>query len=203
MQRFEHQEDLDTRVSALEKQMKTSVYKQEDNNTVDRIKSFSKYTSFKDKTASTFPNSRKRSTYYQGTRSKRSVQSVAFTAKLSHELTGLPVGKTIVFDTMVTSTTDYYNNATGIFTCPHAGLYLFAIFVESSGGEAVIALKRDGVDYISAISEPGKVGDDDSGGNVVLLPLADGERVWVETDNPDMSLWPHFTTFSGVLIDRY
>jgi hypothetical protein len=128
---------------------------------------------------------------------------VAFTAKLTHELNDVPIHTTIIFDYLVHYTGSTYDVSTGVFTCPTSGLYLFSVFIESHtvNTEATVTLKMEGTPYMSVVSERSDDGEDDTGGNVCLLTVNKGERVWVETyQNDKQSFWLGFTTFSGVLI---
>ena len=131
---------------------------------------------------------------------------VAFTAELTHVLTDVPVHSIIKFDHLIHWTGTTYDVSTGVFTCPTSGLYLFSVFIEANtaGTEAQVHLIKEGGAYMSAVSEGSVDSEDDTGGNVCLISVNKGERVWVETyGNDKQSIWHTFTTFSGVLIYRH
>ncbi|XP_060578283.1 complement C1q tumor necrosis factor-related protein 5-like [Ruditapes philippinarum] len=130
---------------------------------------------------------------------------VVFSAELSHVLDNVALHSTVVFDHPIFRVTHSYDASTGVFTCPTSGLYLFSVFIAThkTDTEALVYLVLDGNPYMSVISDRSSDGENDSGGNVVMLPVNKGQRVWVETDiNDKQSFWPSFTTFSGVLIHQ-
>lgn len=128
---------------------------------------------------------------------------VGFTAKLNKKLHGLPLGTTIIYDQILYNAGGGYDGTTGIFTCPISGVYMFAIFVESfTLRTAIIELVIDGNDsLISAVSEQAVDGQDNTGGNVLIVHVVKGQRVWARTyDSDNQDIYPYFTTMSGVLI---
>jgi hypothetical protein len=112
----------------------------------------------------------------------------------------LPVGTTVLFD-YLTRLTPAYDLQTGVFTCPQSGLYVFSIFVDSATEQtAFVQMLIDGTPYTSASTGGGRF---ETGGNLVILDVKKGSRVWVKTFYVnDQSLMPGRTTFSGVLIHR-
>ena len=107
---------------------------------------------------------------------------------------------------MIHHTASYYDPNTGIFTCPTSGLYLFSVFISPHvrNIESMVSLMKDGDSFMSVIVESNFDAEDINSGNVVLLSVQKGERLWVETyDNDNQSFWKGVTTFSGVLIQSY
>jgi hypothetical protein len=130
---------------------------------------------------------------------------VAFTAEVNNILDNVALHSTIVFDHIIYRVTHSYDASTGVFTCPTSGLYLFSVFIAThkTNTEALVYLVLDGNPYMSVISDRSSDGENDTGGNVVLLPVYKGQRVWVETFVNDNQSFSHsFTTFSGVLIHQ-
>ncbi|XP_060604871.1 cerebellin-1-like [Ruditapes philippinarum] len=128
---------------------------------------------------------------------------VAFTAMLNTELNDVPIHTTVIFDFLIYDTGTNYDDSTGVFTSPTSGLYLFSVFIEthSVNTEALVNLMKEGQPYMFVASDRGNDVEDNTGGNVCLLTVNKGERVWVKTILHDkQSFWIGFTTFSGVLI---
>lgn len=116
----------------------------------------------------------------------------------------LSAGETLVFQTTMLNEGNGYNNSTGVFTAPAAGVYLFTIQLCAVSGHNTYY-------YIMAENKEIKRGYFfDSGYNSChtadgLTVLKEGHRVWIKTPY-SMKLTEHTTywnTFSGVLLHTY
>ncbi|KAJ7421309.1 Complement C1q subcomponent subunit A [Pitangus sulphuratus] len=90
------------------------------------------------------------------------------------------MGRTVVFDTIITNEEDSYSPQTGEFTCRIPGLYYFAYQVVSSG-DLCLSITKNREQVVSFC-------DNNSAGNLQVnsgssvLRLAPGDRVSVSTD---------------------
>ncbi|XP_025114494.1 EMILIN-1-like [Pomacea canaliculata] len=112
-------------------------------------------------------------------------------------LTTLPSGA-LVFGEIRANTGGAYNPATGVFTAPVAGLYLFTVqtYIRVSG-RAKLELRVNGSWILRAKTG---YGDDESNQFVYPLYLNSGDKVNVENTYPPFTIWAeHHTFFSGLL----
>lgn len=114
---------------------------------------------------------------------------------------------TIRFNKVLLNDGNAFNIHTGIFLCPHSGVYLFAINIESQAAGTIAAkLVVDGRNQIDTIATGGiGPGYLVMGTNIALLHVTAGESVWVATYRfNDVTLFDtndhRFTSFSGVLL---
>ena len=130
-----------------------------------------------------------------------------FSAYLDHNINGIGINQTIIFNTNLFNDGGAYNNASGIYTCPVNGVYLFFFAVGSGSKHQIVAkLVTNGVNQVDAIADS-EYHDDHEGhaSNMVILRLAAGTHVWVEnyrwtTHFVEGGKTDRFTTFSGVLL---
>jgi len=96
------------------------------------------------------------------------------------------------------------NPATGVFTCPVRGTYLFTINLAThKEKKALISLRRNGQDMASIIAQDGKNKGNHMMGQSVLLDLDISDEVYVYTFTGTWTAdWPHihFTQFIGILL---
>ena len=132
----------------------------------------------------------------------QSKSQYGFSAVVSTKQSHVPLRAKVVFDRVHFQSGGAYDKTSGVFTAAVDGMYLFSIFCHSSDAKTlVLAGKVDGVTMSVCVSEPAFAGEDDSGGNMFVTHLTKGQRVWVETyEVSDVSIYPSFTSFSGVLI---
>ena len=132
---------------------------------------------------------------------------VGFTAYLDHNTNHLGIDQTIVFNQILFNDGSGYNHATGIFTCPVSGVYLFFFDVGSGSAHQIVArLVVNGLNKVGAIADSAfHTYHEAQSSNMAILKLSAGAHVWVENyrwsdkfvegDTTD-----RFTTFSGILL---
>lgn len=135
---------------------------------------------------------------------------VGFTAYLDHNVDHLGIDQTIVFNQILFNDGGGYNHATGMFTCPVFGVYLFFFEVGSGSQHQIVAkLVVDGYNRVGAIADSDyHAYDEAQGGNMAILKLSAGSRVWVENYRwankfVEGDTIDRFTTFSGILLYQY
>lgn len=131
--------------------------------------------------------------------------TVGFTASVIYEqpLIDIPLGGKLIFKQLVNNPGNRYDNSTGVFTAPTAGLYLFAFFIVNEDGSSVnIVLKWNGHNIVQGCAEPVYDSHQETGGNVSVLLLNVGDQVWIETVMENVSILDSFSSFTGVLITR-
>lgn len=118
----------------------------------------------------------------------------------------ISLGETIVFNKVYVNDGGSYDNQTGVFTAPYDGVYLLSYFIaEYNTGQIVTRLMLDGTNIADSVAESIQDRHNDQGGNLVILKLQMGQRVWLETfdtDNVhiDASAAYLYNTFSGFLL---
>lgn len=132
-----------------------------------------------------------------------SVAIVAFTAHLSHDVTGLGVGQAILFDHILTNVGGGYHSSHGNFVAPTDGVYVFSLTAAAVTGTAeFLNIVKDGSD-VAAIYVDSQYGLTTSSA-VLTLQLATGNEVWVKTASVSHhgrgELHALYTSFSGWLL---
>ncbi|KAJ7306478.1 hypothetical protein JRQ81_009832 [Phrynocephalus forsythii] len=86
----------------------------------------------------------------------------------------------VVFDHIITNQDNRYSTQTGEFTCRHPGYYYFVFQVVSTGNLCLRLMHRDATVATFCDENQHQLYQVNSGGSV--LKLAEGERVWLESD---------------------
>ena len=133
---------------------------------------------------------------------------LGFTAYADHVIQHLGVDQTIKFNDVLFNDGGAYNNASGIFTCPVNGVYLFFFEVGNIANKQIVAkLVANNVNEVDAIADTTRQANEAQGSNMAILRLRQGTHVWVENyrwADQDVVGGPidHFSTFSGILLYR-
>ncbi|KAL4235757.1 hypothetical protein ACF0H5_004149 [Mactra antiquata] len=128
-------------------------------------------------------------------------RKVGFTARLTKGSKTYPGNQIIPFDEVKYNYGNGYDPSTGIFTAPKSGTYLFNFNVQSTYSmDAHVCLIVDGTLRLTAVA--GK-GHRITGGNTGIAYMEEGMMAWVRTTSLRSlyGIWPHRTTFSGVILD--
>uniref|UniRef100_A0A096MCW6 Cerebellin-1-like n=1 Tax=Poecilia formosa TaxID=48698 RepID=A0A096MCW6_POEFO len=137
--------------------------------------------------------------------SKANSSQVAFSAALIESQTWTSVGPfdryhTLAFKKVITNIGNAYNPETGIFTAPVKGLYYFRFTgVVGSTGKLNAGLKKNGENIVAIYH---KAGTQASASNGVALELQEGDRVFVQIWENDLTIadQSRLSTFSGFLV---
>ncbi|XP_060589214.1 complement C1q tumor necrosis factor-related protein 3-like isoform X3 [Ruditapes philippinarum] len=138
--------------------------------------------------------------------SRRSISGgIAFSAQLSIHLSNIPIGTTINFDKVHVNDGAAYNNKTGVFIAPETGVYMFAYFIGHgrTAGQAWVTLKHNGQKINSAVTDTFHLNEDLQGGNMAILKLDVGDRVWIESfhsNNAYLDGPNAFSSFTGLYL---
>ncbi|XP_029931562.1 complement C1q-like protein 3 [Myripristis murdjan] len=129
---------------------------------------------------------------------------VAFSAALDRN-TGPDAGDNIlVYRTVITNIGNAYNNNTGIFTAPVAGVYFFTLFFRAGQeNTSTLMLFKNNMAVVTTGDYSVANGADD-GGNGVTLQLQQGDQVYVFLAAAT-HVWGggnRYTTFSGFLLSQ-
>jgi hypothetical protein len=132
----------------------------------------------------------------------RQVETVAFSAVMTHAVQHLGDKQTIKFDKVLLNDGSGYVPSTGVFTAPLSGTYLFIYnFGHHGTGETWLELVKNGDVQNGAAVEGHFGGQNLQGGNAAIVRVNQGDTVWVETFQvSDVTVQGTFTTFSGVFL---
>ncbi|XP_069015033.1 complement C1q-like protein 2 [Embiotoca jacksoni] len=111
---------------------------------------------------------------------------------------------TIIFRKVITNIGNAYNQYTGIFAAPVAGIYYFTFFHHAGGTHRVsLNLIQNNQVVVEAYDHQTSHDGADNGGNAVFLQLQQGEQVFVRL-NANTHVWgnDYVTTFSGFLLKQ-
>ena len=131
---------------------------------------------------------------------------LGFTAYVDHDIQHLGVYQSIIFNRVLFNDGAAYNNASGIFTCPVNGVYLFFFQVGTRDKKQIVAkLVANNVNEVDAIADTELLPNEAQGSNMAILRLGQGTHVWVENyRHPDQGVegdpTDRFSTFSGILL---
>lgn len=88
-------------------------------------------------------------------------------------------GKT-VFNKVLINEPTAYDQSTGVFSCPVAGIYMFSFVIAVRGSQTSHAkLTINGNVVLEAITEGRESSDDKQGSNVAIVKLEKDDKVWV------------------------
>uniref|UniRef100_A0AAY4CY07 C1q domain-containing protein n=1 Tax=Denticeps clupeoides TaxID=299321 RepID=A0AAY4CY07_9TELE len=129
---------------------------------------------------------------------------VAFSASLEGGQNGpFNTATTLVYKNVITNVGNAYNSATGIFTAPQKGVYMFIYHnVVFAAHSSTMSLFKNALKIVSTVEWKSEHDGIDSGSNGVMLLLEQGDQVYIQ-------LWKdswvyddanNFTTFSGTLL---
>ena len=102
-----------------------------------------------------------------------------FSAYLDHGVSNLGIDQTIIFNQILFNDGGAYNNASGIYTCPTDGVYLFFFAVGSGSQHQIVAkLVTNGVNQVDAIADSEfHLNQEAHASNMVILRLVAGTHV--------------------------
>ncbi|XP_031613836.1 complement C1q-like protein 4 [Oreochromis aureus] len=117
----------------------------------------------------------------------------------------IPIGPfntetTLAFKRVITNIGDAYNEFTGVFIAPVAGIYYFSIFYHSGRNGMLKLYKNNHVIAMTHHYQPEQHGSK-NGGNAVFLQMQTGDQVYVCL-GANSQVWGsnYHTTFSGYLV---
>lgn len=133
---------------------------------------------------------------------------VGFTAYLDHTAQNLGINQIVVFNKVLFNDGGWYNNSTGIFTCPEDAVYLFFFEVSSGSQRQIVArLVANNVNMVDAIADNENERTEEQYSNMAILRLKQGTHVAVENYRWGQQLAQggsthRFSTFSGILLSK-
>ncbi|KAK2862883.1 hypothetical protein Q5P01_002416 [Channa striata] len=131
-------------------------------------------------------------------------QNVMFTAALQRGGAYGPFNTTttVMYNSVITNIGGGYNQFTGIFVAPVAGVYYFTFFYHAGGQHGShLFLCKNGSAIVETSDHSTRADGADNGGNAAFLQLAEGDQVYVRMA-ANCHLWAanSRTTFSGFLV---
>ncbi|XP_030286433.1 complement C1q-like protein 4 [Sparus aurata] len=111
---------------------------------------------------------------------------------------------TVIYKTVITNIGNAYNQYTGVFVAPVAGVYYFTIFSHAGGAHpATLYLFKNNEHIITTQDHQSDYDTADNGGNAVFLQLQQGDQVYVRlAENCHIWGYNQHTTFSGFLVSQ-
>ena len=141
----------------------------------------------------------------KGNQDDKGSKSVCFTARVAAAYQNIAAWAVIVFKTVETNAGNGYNSATGEFSAPRDGHYVFYSNILSQAGkniETVIQVSGGSRQCIYSGGAPSFHG---SGGNMLVVHLKAGDKVRVAKHGPwgtaPFYIHHHWSTFSGFLLE--
>ncbi|XP_015241801.1 complement C1q-like protein 2 [Cyprinodon tularosa] len=135
---------------------------------------------------------------------KKEAQKVAFSAATGGNGACGPftTHTTIIYRKVITNVGNAYNQNTGIFVAPVAGIYYFTFFYHAGGNQPVsLALMKNNELIVTAYDLKSSYDGSDNGGNAAFLQLQQGDHVYMRLLATTHYFGnSHITTFSGVLL---
>ncbi|XP_015257940.1 PREDICTED: complement C1q-like protein 4 [Cyprinodon variegatus] len=108
---------------------------------------------------------------------------------------------TMIYNTVITNVGNAYNQQTGIFVAPFAGMYYFTFFYHAGGQDSsgLVLVKNN--QYIISTTDHSSSDSADNGGNAAFLQLQQGDQVSIRL-YANCHVWGsnYRTSFSGVLL---
>ncbi|PVD38877.1 hypothetical protein C0Q70_01502 [Pomacea canaliculata] len=132
--------------------------------------------------------------------------AVAFSVRFQSddESNGVLLGQhqTLTFNDVITNIGNGYDSATGIFTAPVAGVYIFFLRVMStnSHGSIDVVIDKQGAP-LDLIFAEGQTDPYDQGSGQVTTHLAVGEKVWARQQSGEAVRGRWYTSFTGLLLN--
>ncbi|XP_060577879.1 complement C1q tumor necrosis factor-related protein 3-like [Ruditapes philippinarum] len=127
---------------------------------------------------------------------------IAFFARVSPTIVGIAPWATIIFSNVETNEGVAYNNATGEFVAPKAGLYVFFSTILAGWGLIIETGLQVNGNSIMLIYSGGSA--QASGSNMAVLPLKVGDVVKMVKTGPwgttPFTIHHYWSTFSGFLL---
>ena len=106
----------------------------------------------------------------------------------------------IQFPVAMTNFGNYFNNDTGVFLCPHDGVYLFFSSLFGAGSDVSGAIRRDRTHFTTVVSEV----ENTLASNMAIVNCMRAQKVWIgQFTGNDTVHYGQRTTFSGYLLHRY
>uniref|UniRef100_A0A0B7A1M5 C1q domain-containing protein n=1 Tax=Arion vulgaris TaxID=1028688 RepID=A0A0B7A1M5_9EUPU len=127
--------------------------------------------------------------------------NVAFTAILSGDRT-TDAGSTVVFDQLLTTIGEGFNTATGVFTAPKAGDYVFHVNALTQVNNRIYVDLYRNDNYLVSIYAWSGAFTYDTASNVITQRLSKGDRVYLKARKPAYfygQVGEVYTTFSGYI----
>ncbi|XP_013878125.1 complement C1q tumor necrosis factor-related protein 6 [Austrofundulus limnaeus] len=109
---------------------------------------------------------------------------------------------TLIYKRVILNVGNAYNQFTGTFTAPVAGVYYFTFFYHAGGYRESKLLLYKNADVVVMTHDHHSESDTaDNGGNAVFLQLQQGDQLFVKIE-ANTHVWgnDHHTTFSGFLV---
>ena len=125
-------------------------------------------------------------------------EPVGFTAMTTDTLT-YNEDDVIEFPLAMSNFGGYYNPASGLFTCPYDGIYMFFNSIRSDSSDVDCYMHRESSILLHMFSLR-----DASRSNLVITRCNRGERVWARQQYDNYVIeGSHSTMFSGFLLYKY
>ncbi|XP_041635349.1 complement C1q-like protein 4 isoform X2 [Cheilinus undulatus] len=110
----------------------------------------------------------------------------------------------LVYRTVFTNIGDAYNETSGVFTAPVAGVYYFSFSYHAGGAHGTrLALLKNSRTIIMSGDQQSQADKTGNGGNTVFLQLQQGDQVHMQMA-ADTQVWgsDYHTTFSAFLVSQ-
>ncbi|XP_061180810.1 multimerin-2-like [Saccostrea echinata] len=139
---------------------------------------------------------------------KDSSKNVYFSAGITNEIrdpSGWNSDQVIKFHKVISNVGGGYSSSTGVFTAPVGGVYVFSCYILTDKSSLYAYLEVNGSKKFNILgyTPSGSADDVDSAGNLIVLPLQQGDRVLMKKTGGNnirsVGAAPS-TTFSGFLL---